>query len=492
VFGGDLSASQLADLAERIRESPIDFVAQEHIATYRVPALTGTSLTPRNYHVRSYLVSTGGSQDPYEVMPGGMTRFASADATGPALGRGAPVDGGGGRQVVSLQRGGGSKDTWILSDSPPPRATLLDARSSPLRLTRAGGDLASRVADDLFWLGRYVQRAESATRLLRCVLVRLADPQSEVNPRMFSWLICELTGRTPSRQSVSPFERTGAFDVVSAVFSDADAAGLRSSARRFQSLARTLRDRISIDAWRILQAVHRDIWRFPAPLVSPGDEDEQYLQLAIELSHNLITSFLAFEGMAGESMTRGQGWRFLDLGMRVERSIALARLCRTVLVEDLGDEQPAACEAVLDVADNTLTYRSRYAGRLEVPAVIDLLLADDSIPRGLAYQTVMIEEHLSRLPRTDSLSASPHPRLWADLRLAARLVSLLQAEDLSLACEVSVSGRRERLALLMGQILELLASISEVVGQTFFAHAAIAPTFLGAETATFGEEGGGR
>src|SRR6202043_4096363 len=111
----------------------------------------------------------------------------------------------------------------------------------------------------------------------------------------------------------------------------------------------------------------------------------------------LIVTLAAFVGLASDSMTRGQAWRFLDMGRRIERVLFISRFLKDTLVENGAD--PVLLEAVLDISDSSLTYRRRYLTHLEAHAIADLLLADESNPRGTAFQLAQLEQHLNALPR---------------------------------------------------------------------------------------------
>ena len=153
-FGQELSRQDLDQLKSQILARPADFVAQEHVVSRTAPVLLDNQVEARRFVVRAYAVADHGA---YTVMTGALTRVtASQDSL-----------------VVSMQRGGGSKDTWILASGPVNEATLLSTATQPLVLSRGGGELSSRLADDLFWLGRYVQRAESQVRLARGMFGRL-------------------------------------------------------------------------------------------------------------------------------------------------------------------------------------------------------------------------------------------------------------------------------------------------------------------------------
>ena len=442
VFGGALAKADLDALAAKIRARPRDYVAQEQVDSYRTPVFTTGETQSRRYTVRAFLAATG---DDYALMPGGLTRVTASPES----------------LVVSLQKGGGSKDTWILGDGPVSAVSLLAPGSAQLTLSRVGSDLPSRVADDLFWLGRYVQRADSVSRLARVVFNRLADPNTVESASAMKTLTDELVGK--GSLAAGP---TSPRELAVAMFDRFDPTWLRSSVRRFHALARVLRDRISADAWRILQSIDRDLTDFDASKV-----DDDHAVDVIELLNRLVTGFLAFEGMAAESMTRGQPWRFLDMGLRVERGLGMARLLRATLVAELPDES-FLLDAVLETADSSMTYRRLYLTQLDAAAVVDLLVADESNPRSVAFQACAIEDHLRALPREAS-----HPQRNPDLQHAIRLRTLLRLEDLQLAC-APADGRRPRLEAMLTESVEQLGAVSERVAQIFFSHAAVAPSLL--------------
>jgi uncharacterized circularly permuted ATP-grasp superfamily protein/uncharacterized alpha-E superfamily protein len=438
VFGGDLSAAEREALAAQITARPAAFVAQERVATYRTPVFTSGEVQSRRFVVRAYLTASG---EGYAAMPGGLTRVTgSADSL-----------------VVSLQKGGGSKDTWILGDKPVTPVSLLAPVSVPVSLSRAGSDLPSRVADDLFWLGRYVQRADSTARLARCVFNRLSDASAVESPAAVRALMRELVGPAGAPRS-GP---TAARELALAVFSDRDAADLGDAVRRTHALARVLRDRISSDAWRILQSIDGELAGFD------GRIDDDGAGTVVERLNRMVIGFLAFGGMAAESMTHGQSWRFLDIGVRVERGLSVARLIGGTLVDAGPADEPALLDALLDVADSALTYRRRYLTRLDMTAVADLLLADETNPRAVAFQAKELEEHLACLPRDGS-----HPQRSPDHQAALRLRAALRLEDMAAACR-PLAGRRPRLRAVTTEAIDLLASVSETVSRTFFSHATV-------------------
>lgn len=457
-FGTEMTKDRLAQLAAKIKAHPDRYVAQEQIETHNAPVLlsdqaTGPQVQSRRFVVRSYLVADNGG---YDVMPGGLTRVTGSTDT----------------LIVSLQQGGGSKDTWILSDGPVGDLTLLAPASQAVELSRGGGDLPSRVADDLYWLGRYVQRAESHVRLTRAIFSRLTDPSVIESPATIEALVRTLLGRLPRGLRTSGDADDAAAtsvdrELVGEVFNPADRTGLRATIRHVHALARVLRDRISADAWRILQTIERDAADFNVNL------DDDQVPLVLELLNKLMLGFLAFGGVAAESMTRGQSWRFLDMGARIERASAIARLVNVMLVDAEPGEDSSQLDAVLEVADCSLTYRRRYLTQLEMPAVVDLLVADETNPRAVAFQVAAIEEHLRALPH-----AAAHPRQNPDLQAAMRLRSLIGLADIQAACDV-VAETRPGLEKLLKDTTEQLGAIADAVSQNYFSHATVSRRLIG-------------
>jgi uncharacterized circularly permuted ATP-grasp superfamily protein/uncharacterized alpha-E superfamily protein len=442
-FGEAMTKPELEALAGRINANPMHYVAQEHVISRSAPVLFNDKMQSRRFVMRAYLAAADGS---YAVMPGGLARVTAQEDS----------------LVVSLQKGGGSKDTWILSDGPVNEATLLTAASHQVELNRGGGDLPSRVADDLFWLGRYVHRAEGDVRIARCLLGRVTD-HSRGGQRSVAEILADQLLDHPKFDS----DEANAYALVAEVFTPAPAGSLRSAIDHVEDLLRSLRDRVSTDAWRTLQGIERDLSEFDK--CSKADQSTRVVQLL----NRLAIEFLAFSGVVAESMTRGHAWRFLDMGNRFERTIALARLTRSTLGTVIADES-SLLDAILEIADSSLTYRRRYFTHLDAAAVVDLLVADESNPRSVAYQVAMIEQHLCSLPRQASHpQGSPHIQLILELKTKIRLA------DLRVVCQVKDKGIRPGLVDLMADVIDKMQQVAEFLSQIYFSHAAIARRLSG-------------
>jgi uncharacterized alpha-E superfamily protein len=301
--------------------------------------------------------------------------------------------------IVSMQKGGGSKDTWILSGGPVDTFSLLTPVGQSIDITRAGGDLPSRVADNLFWLGRYMERAECLARLARGVTVRLTDQNLETNPELHL-LVAALMHEKNAPETTSPALLLTLEESLAQILLDETCPhGLQSTLASIYQVASLVRDRISIDTWRIINRFDQD---FP-----PTRRAAIQVNDTLPALDRLIITFAAFGGLAMESMTRGFAWRFLDMGRRIERALLTLRTLRVTLVPVIHRQAPLL-EAVLEIADSAMTYRRRYMTTLQVAPVLDLLLVDETNPRSVGFQLARLDEHVTALPHEDLHSLSDH------------------------------------------------------------------------------------
>jgi uncharacterized circularly permuted ATP-grasp superfamily protein/uncharacterized alpha-E superfamily protein len=448
IFGETLTGEQLAELRGRIEACPRDFVGEGKISLSTAPVLVGDRAEPRHIVLRAHLCATGLAEGGggYAVMPGGLTRFsASAES-----------------MVVSMQRGGGSKDTWVLAAGPVDPFSLLPMPGAAIDISRAGGDLPSRVADNLFWLGRYVERAEAMARMARGVMVRLADQSVENSPELRR-LIGAISVDVAAMLEKPEGEATAEQRLAEVLVGQEYAGGLQSTLGHIYRIASLVRDRISADTWRIINRLERD---FPAS-TTPG----MHVNEILPGLDRLILTFAAFGGLAMESMTRGYAWRFLDIGRRIERAVATMHLLQSTLIDVLEREGPLL-EAVLEIADSLMTYRRRYMTTLQAAPVLDLLLADESNPRSVGYQLVRLMEHVQALPLT-AAKAEVGQRTVEE-RLLLRRLTDLRLVDMQHEAEPGAREgklRRGRMEDLLGVMAADLFTLSERLSQTYLSHA---------------------
>jgi uncharacterized circularly permuted ATP-grasp superfamily protein/uncharacterized alpha-E superfamily protein len=450
VLGSDLSDEERTTVAERLRSRGHEYVGQEPVALSTTPVWTNGALEPRAVSLRVFLAAEGSS---YVVMPGGLSRVAAS--------RDSPM--------MALQRGEGTKDTWVLSETPVPSISLLGSPLSYVKPKRTGKDLPSRAADNLFWLGRYAERTEDLARALRSVVRRLTEDANSTGEFMalrgiLRILLAKSGITTPAAvpRATAPaaiLERK----LSMLMFEPKCAYGLQETLEHLHRTASLVRDRLSLDAWRILSRLHSsatgrlDICDPTTNRVDIGG--------ALEMLDDAIRSLAAFSGMEMENMTRNHGWRFLDMGRRLERAQHLAELMRGLLCR--GDpENDGSLLLLLELADSIMTYRSRYLTTPILPPVIDLLVLDETNPRSIAFQMRALTDHVDQLPRDADVSVhTPEQRIVLSLLTDIRLAEIAEL------CHQDANGHRAALDALLNCFATALPRLSEMIGREYFSHA---------------------
>lgn len=437
-----ISAKDREQLVAAIRARPHHFVGQETVQRSCAPVSVGTKCDPWSVALRTFLVTSG---DTYDVMPGGLARVARSPET---------LD-------VTVSAGEGSKDAWVLSDEPVRPVSLLRQKTERIELRRSGSELPSRVADNLYWLGRHVARADGAARLLRTLIGRLATESeaTEVPERQLLLRCAAAVGQIDYRtiNSDVPIEST----LPMMVLDDLRPSGLRSQLATLYRTAWTVRDRLSFDAWRIVSRLAGD---FPEADGGPLGFNELLPPL-----NRTIVDLAAFSGLVADSMTRSQGWRFLDIGRRLEHALHVARLL-SAAAPDLGREEASVLESLLDAGDSLMTYRSRYMANLQAAAVLDLLLTDDTNPRSVAFQLETLVRHLDNLPHDDR---------QAGLRVEQRqaMALLYAVRNLDVLTLDADPGRDGELSGLLQQLAYGLPELSEAITHRYLHHSGISRQF---------------
>jgi len=449
IDGAKLSTADRAQLANAIKANGYRYVAQEPVPLSTVPVWDDGKLTPRAMTFRAFVVAHGDGG--YSVMPGGLTR----------------VGGPGEVRAISSQAGG-SKDTWVLNAGPVDPFSLLRSGSPAVAVRRTGADLPSRVAESLFWLGRYAERAETEMRILRAVLTRMGEEagfgglaELAALIRMMRWrhqLTLVQSDRILAELDQGEGRRRLAGEMATLMFDPNRVNGLRDPVGHVTRIASVVRDRLSLDAWRTLNQLNRlDELRL-------RDNSVQTAEALVELN-TLILTMSAFSGMEMENMTRGQGWRFLDMGRRIERAMQTVSLLQgATQIEDTESE--GVLDVLLELADSFMTYRSRYFIAPRLAPVVDLLLLDDSNPRSVGFQFAALDRHAEDLPRTyDRNQLSSEQRLIIAHRTELRLADGAQL------CASGPGASRPGLDALLQRLHQALPELSETLSRTYFAHA---------------------
>ncbi len=414
-------------------------VARRPVACATTPCWRDGRLEGAPWAMRLFVV---GGPDGFRCMPGGLA-FAGADA-----------------EVTGLPWSGAAKDVWVVDEAarqPKGAATQrLNQRRRTAHLRRTGRDLLSRVADDLFWLGRGVERCDLSLRVLKVVLERIVDaPRREGEPQLLHDLLAlrlddEETGE-PDLSIAGLRAR-----IVRLALDPAEPASVPQSIETIYWNANRTRAHLSRDAWRDVGALHANpVWR-----AGPDPARALALSGAVE---EAVRHLAAFHGASHENMTRNFAWRFLELGRRLQRGISITAMFRALATKPREDE-PVALYALLLLCDSFFAYRARYLTTPEATPAIDLLILDESNPRSLAFQLAAMETVLSELPR-------PSPYRNSEHRMALRLLTDLRISDASELGAVDAEGRRVALEAMLDEADDKLQRISDLVAKAYFAHA---------------------
>jgi uncharacterized circularly permuted ATP-grasp superfamily protein/uncharacterized alpha-E superfamily protein len=389
VFGDELSDSQTYDWLDRMTATPHRYVVQPKIEFASTPVAVDGELRSGRATIRVQTVRIG---DEAIVLPGGHGRHVAP-----------------GQLVINSSDAFG-KDVWVLTD---PNSQRLAASSTALarraRLPQIDlrDSLPTRSAEALFWLGRNAERAEAAARTARLVLARTgSDPALLESP----WLdhaiaaVRAVSGGKPAERG-SHGQDEGAellATEVAAALGDRSGA-VTNSLRHLAANAGGVREFLSTATWRVLNGLdtERNV------LAETTDESDQFL--VTECLDRIMVDLAALAGLVMESMVRGPGWRFLDLGRRLERAVLLLGVIEASLNDPPGDDiaQPVY-DLVLGASESLVAYRRRYRSDVRVAAIEDLLVHDDSNPRSLVFQLDRVNEHLAALPWNPD--ASKHRR----------------------------------------------------------------------------------
>jgi uncharacterized circularly permuted ATP-grasp superfamily protein/uncharacterized alpha-E superfamily protein len=450
IFAARLDRGALDNLAATIREAPSRWVAQRQVAPSTVPVIEGDALHPRPVVLRSFVVAEG--QSGYQAMPG-------------ALG----LVGGVNEADISIARGARSKDTWVISDTPVSEFSLLRATAEPVELTRGGGDLPSRVADNFFWLGRYAERAEACARLGRIICTRLAEPRDskslagDLAPLVASLRALTMVASGTELAALPPQAEVAESSRImrEALFDQALSGSLIASGRAIDRVARAIRDRLSMDTWTVVSALAHELAD-----AERGGAEERPVVLGARLDR-MVMILAGLSGLTSESMTREAPWRFLDMGRRLERALNTALMIERTLPQASTEDELPLLEALLAAADSAMTYRRRYRATLQVAPVIDLLVADDRNPRAIVFQLAALADHVSSLPR-DAAAA----RRSAEERIAYEALSEIRLIDVEAVCALAGEGR-PALGALLGDLVHKLQGLSDALFAAYLTPATI-------------------
>ena len=444
VFGSLLSREERAVWRERIRATPYRYVGQEQMAFSTVPTLPGGRMEPRPAVFRTFAAvrAEGG----YAVMPGAIARCGADQSS----------------SVVSRRTGGILKDGWVIATRPEVHMSLWLQPGRPGRHFTGASVLPSRVAENLFWVGRYAERAEAAARISRTVLWLVGESdrygeeaEAEALGHLESHLVRLTLGRNVAANKVGRADRLGA------ALGDPEQPGsLYSTLGGMLNAAYAVRDHWSTDTWRVIN-------RIEALRKGLNGLEVGVPRVVVRSLDDVVATLMALTGLCMENMSREAGWLLLDIGRRIERALMFISFYRAHLTLRV---EPAVAnllmETVLIATENIITYRRRYRSYLELETVLDLLLLDANNPRSLVYQLNTLKNHIDALPRERAAY-----RLSEEERMIQKATTRLRlANTAHLSEVVAKADCRQRLEGLLSSLKVLLTRIAEALSGTYFSH----------------------
>ncbi|MCW3846691.1 circularly permuted type 2 ATP-grasp protein [Sphingomonas sp. LB-2] len=385
---GEARAALLADMARR----PQDYVGQELARLSTMPVVTGDSLEPRPFTLRVF--AARGADGQWTVLPGGFARIGeNPDPRAAVMGEGV-----------------WSADVCIHGPEPVAPVSLLPSGDST-QLRRNPGTLPSRAADNLFWLGRYLERGEAQLALLRVLLGHSisADTGAALPPETVQRLVNLIVAagsapapRTLRRADLTQFARTALED-------EEGGYSVRLVNRQARKIGEVSRERLSADMIHLLDA----------PFPTKGS--------LLDRAGSLQRRYSALAGLSAEHMARTDAWRFHDLGRRIERAATTVRFVRT-----FGGAAASADDlsTLLDLADSQISYRQRYLTGIARVPVLDLVSLDPGNPRSIAFQVAALAAHLNTLPvLSDDGLAEPQQEQARELAAILVTANALRIDD---------------------------------------------------------------
>ena len=445
VWGGDLSAEQRAQLLANIHRKPHQFVAQERLHKTHIPTFANGVLEPRPAILRTYTVA---SETSYLVLPGGMTRIGAQPGEG----------------VISMQSGSPSKDTWVTASEPERDIDLEQAPDIQRHEDYSALiSLPSRVVENLYWMGRYGERAEAALRYLRTVFVMLnsEQPISAEARKILLQAITQITATQPGFMEASDALFAKPDEELLLVIKDANRLGsIKSTLNSMLNSADESKELLSTDTLRVINDLHDELdgldYTMAGGLVSAPEE-------ALD---PLVTALVALSGLMQESMVRGVGWRFMELGKRVERAQQIITTLRSLMVPVAGEaDQSTLLNTLLVSMEVLITYRRRHRNRTGLELGLELVMLDPTNPRSLLFQLEALQRHIVKLPRADKTRGE----LEEEERALLEAVTTLRLSRLPQLLATDTHSREE-LDRLLQQLDQLLQDFNSLVSDKHFDH----------------------
>jgi len=411
--GSAMDAAQRAALLDAMARRPMDYVGQEVVRLSTTPAIVEGKLTPLPFTLRVFVARDELGQ--WRIMPGAFARLAAHGDIRAAL----------------MGEGDLSADMCVLDGKPVPQDGL--AAAAPA-IRRVGGMLPAKAADNLYWLGRYIERTEMTARVIRSIVG--GSIEADLGPAVGSPAMDRLMGQLALWGAIPGAAGAVGPLCAQALGDGAQPGSVRALLAAVAGIGEGLRDRLAVDYWRLV--------RLPLPEFDGG-----VTETLLEASSRMIERISALSGLAAENMGRTEGWRFHDMGRRMERAI---NGCRLAMLFGADWASADDLTVLLDLNDSQISYRNRYLAGPALAPVRDLVALEPQNPRSIVYQAQRLAEHVAALPALHGDGMPEEPQRLAAM-LAARLAPLT-GDALSVADLADAESR--------------LLGLSDAIGQRYF------------------------
>ncbi|MEO6605139.1 MAG: circularly permuted type 2 ATP-grasp protein [Aeromicrobium sp.] len=418
----DLGHLSPDELRSRINAEPHRYVGQESLSLSQAPSYGARGVRAQSLTLRTFTLRYGST---YRPLIGGLAN------------------------VFEDGQPASSKDVWVLKDNPEDADQGL-SEVLPMTRARATATMVPRVLDDMFWFGRYAERAEDLLRLVLATHASAEDNGNRPNTAGGASLAVLLSAIT--RLTGSPLEPDRLDANFRSLLLDTKLAGsVAQSISALREGAQSVRDQLSPDVWHAFSSTDR---------ASSALESYHYSHQVSESAGRMLTGILSLQGVTA-NMMRDPGWRMISAGRAVERGLQLSHLLRATTTVRRGiDVDRDLHNAVLTIAESAVTHRRRYRGYVRLAGVLDLLLMDADNPRSLAFGINELREHLAAMPGS---TGSTRPE-----RLLDDLAHELARADI--AALVAVEGeRRLNLERFLDGYIAQLSRVADAIAELHFA-----------------------
>jgi len=445
VWGGDLNPEQLNQLLATVHNNRYQYVAQERLEKTTIPVFYSERLEPRPAILRTFSVAADSS---YTVLPGGLTRF-SANSQDP---------------VINMLSGSPSKDTWVTATEPERTADVeITQKSTRTHIDSSLISLPSRVVENLYWMGRYAERAEVSLRYLRTVFLQLngEDPVGKIARRILLETATQITATTPGFFGAAEPLLANPDEELLLIIKDSGRVGsIKSTINSMLSSADESKALLSSDTIRVINDLRDALEQMDVDLA------DGLTSAPDEALDPLVTALAALSGLMQESMIRNVGWRFMELGKRIERALQTINTIRCLITPvTAGADKSTLLTALLRSMEVLMTYRQRGRERRGVELGLELVLLDSNNPRSLIFQLEQLQQHLQQLPNSDAKQGE----LQEEERALLEAMTSLKLSRLTQLLETKTDQREELKSLLL-QLEKLLKDFNRLISDKHFDH----------------------